>query len=215
MAKAVPPIRILLVDDHQMVREGLKAMLQPEPDFDVVGETGLGNDVVALVEQRRPDVVLLDAHLPDMSGPEVCRSVVQANPDVRVIILSTFTDDDLVEACVKAGARGYVVKDVEDFGLKQSIRAVSRGQSVLSPQVAGKVMDRLRAGLPGAGEEALNRSQIAILRLIIKGYSNREIATEIHLSENTVKTHLQAIFAKLGVRNRVEAAMLASRRHLI
>jgi DNA-binding NarL/FixJ family response regulator len=215
MAKAAPPIRILLVDDHQMVREGLKAMLQPEPDFDVVGETGLGNDVVALVEQRRPDIVLLDAHLPDMSGPEVCRSVVQANPDVQVIILSTFTDDDLVEACVKAGARGYVVKDVEDFGLKQSIRAVSRGQSVLSPQVAGKVMDRLRAGLPGAGEEALNRSQIAILRLIIKGYSNREIATEIHLSENTIKTHLQAIFAKLGVRNRVEAAMLASRRHLI
>jgi DNA-binding NarL/FixJ family response regulator len=215
MAKAAPPIRILLVDDHQMVREGLKAMLQPEPDFDVVGETGLGSDVAALVEQRRPDVVLLDAHLPDMSGPEVCRSVVQANSDVQVIILSTFTDDDLVEACVKAGARGYVVKDVEDFGLKQSIRAVSRGQSVLSPQVAGKVMDRLRAGLPGAGEEALNRSQIAILRLIIKGYSNREIATEIHLSENTIKTHLQAIFTKLGVRNRVEAAMLASRRHLI
>jgi DNA-binding NarL/FixJ family response regulator len=141
--------------------------------------------------------------------------VVQANSDVQVIILSTFTDDDLVEACVKAGARGYVVKDVEDFGLKQSIRAVSRGQSVLSPKVVGKVMDRLRAGVPGSPEEALNRSQIAILRLIIKGYSNREIATEIHLSENTIKTHLQAIFAKLGVRNRVEAAMLASRRHLI
>ena len=107
------------------------------------------------------------------------------------------------------------MKDVEDFGLKQSIRDVSRGQSVLSPQVAGKVMDRLRSGMASGVDPALNRSQIAILRLIVKGYSNREISEEIHLSENTVKTHLQAIFAKLGVRNRVEAAMLAGRRHLI
>jgi two-component system NarL family response regulator len=188
-------------------------MLQPE--FEVVGEAGLGEAVAALVEQNRPDVVLLDARLPDMSGPDVCRMLLEAYPDLKVIILSTFTDEEVVEAAVKAGAKGYVVKDVEDFGLKQSIREVSQGQSVLSPQVAGKVMDRLRGGMASGVDAALNRSQIAILRLIVKGYSNKEIAKEIHLSENTVKTHLQAIFSKLGVRNRVEAAMLASRRNLI
>jgi DNA-binding NarL/FixJ family response regulator len=213
MIKASRRIRIVLVDDHRIVREGLKSMLQPE--FEVVGETGLGEEVAVLVEQKRPDVVLLDARLPDMSGPDVCRRLVEAFPDLNVIILSTFTDDELVEASVKAGAKGYVVKDVEDFGLKQSIREVSKGQSVLSPQVAGKVMDRLRGGMGSGADAALNRSQIAILRLIVKGYSNKEIAKEIHLSENTVKTHLQAIFGKLGVRNRVEAAMLASRRNLI
>jgi two-component system NarL family response regulator len=206
-------IRVLLVDDHRIVREGLKTMLQPE--FEVVGEAGLGEAVAALVEQNRPDVVLLDARLPDMSGPDVCRMLLEAYPDLKVIILSTFTDEEVVEAAVKAGAKGYVVKDVEDFGLKQSIREVSQGQSVLSPQVAGKVMDRLRGGMASGVDAALNRSQIAILRLIVKGYSNKEIAKEIHLSENTVKTHLQAIFSKLGVRNRVEAAMLASRRNLI
>lgn len=209
-------IRIMVVDDHEMVREGLKAMLEPEPDFDVVAEAGQGARVLELVESARPDVVLLDARLPDVSGPEVCRALAQREPEVRVIILSTYTDDDLVEACVRAGARGYVVKDVERFALKESIRAVCRGQSVLSPQVAGAVMSRLRRD-PGrsVSSVSLNQSQIAILRLIARGYSNREIAAEIHLSENTVKTHLQAIFTKLGVRNRVEAAMVASRNHLI
>ncbi len=208
-------IRILVVDDHVMVREGIKTMLERERDFEVVGETGRGGEVAGLVTSSRPDVVLLDARLPDISGPDVCRALSQSDPEVRVIILSTYTDQDLVEACVKAGARGYVVKDVESFGLKESIRAVSRGQQVLSPQVAGKVMDRLRTQMPGGSGAALNRSQIAILRLIAKGYSNREIANELYLSENTIKTHLQRIFSKLGVRNRVEAAMLASRRHLI
>jgi two-component system NarL family response regulator len=213
MARPTRRIKLLLVDDHKMVREGLKAMLQPE--FEVVGETGLGEEVAGLVEEQRPDVVLLDGRLPDMSGPEVCRTLIEAYPDLKVIILSTFTDDELVEASVKAGAKGYVVKDVEDFGLKQSIRDVIQGRSVLAPEVAGKVMDRLRGGLGGGVDPALNRSQIAILRLIVKGRSNKEIADQIHLSENTVKTHLQAIFGKLGVRNRVEAAMVASRRNLI
>jgi DNA-binding NarL/FixJ family response regulator len=213
MVKTLRRIRIVLVDDHRMVREGLKVMLEPE--FEIIGETGLGEEVAALVEETRPDIVLLDAHLPDMTGPDVCRVLVEAHPDLNVIILSTFTDDELVEASVKAGAKGYVVKDIEDFGLKQSIRDVSQGQSVLSPQVAGKVMERLRGGMGSGVDAALNRSQVAILRLIVKGHSNKEIAEEIHLSENTVKTHLQSIFGKLGVRNRVEAAMLASRRNLI
>ncbi|HXM56098.1 MAG TPA: response regulator transcription factor [Candidatus Dormibacteraeota bacterium] len=206
------PIRLLIVDDHEMVREGLIAMLQPESDFDVVGQTGSGAAVADLVERTRPDVVLLDARLPDVSGVEVCRRLGRSHPDLSVVILTTYTDGDLVQECLQAGARGYVVKDVERFGLKESIRAVHRGQAVLAPQVAGQVIERMRVAQPAeAARPALNASQMAILRLISRGHSNREIAAEVHLSENTVKTHVQEIFRKLGVRNRVEAAIEAGK----
>ena len=204
-------IRVLIVDDHEMVREGLMAMLQPERDIDVVGQTGYGEAVSDLVENARPDVVLLDARLPDISGVEVCRRLSLSHPDVAVVILTTYTDPDLVQECIQAGARGYVVKDVERFSLKESIRAVYRGQSVLAPQVAGHVIDRARTRKAGSPQAALSASQVAILRLISRGHSNREIAAEVHLSENTVKTHVQEIFRKLGVRNRVEAAILAGK----
>lgn len=205
-------IRVLIVDDHEMVREGLMAMLQPEPDFDVVGQTGRGGGVVELVEATRADVVLLDARLPDVSGVEVCRRLSLSHPEVSVVILTTYTDPDLVQECIQAGARGYVVKDVERFSLKESIRAVYRGQAVLAPQVAGQVIERARTRQPAESRRAaLSASQVAILRLISRGHSNREIAAEVHLSENTVKTHVQEIFRKLGVRNRVEAAILAGK----
>jgi len=205
-------IRVLIVDDHEMVREGLMAMLQPEQDFEVVGQTGHGLEVADLVQSTRPDVVLLDARLPDLSGVEVCRRLAISHPDVSVVILTTYTDPDLVQECIQAGARGYVVKDVERFSLKESIRAVYRGQSVLAPQVAGHVMEGARAReQAGSRRAALSASQVAILRLISRGHSNREIAAEVHLSENTVKTHVQEIFRKLGVRNRVEAAILAGK----
>jgi DNA-binding NarL/FixJ family response regulator len=205
-------IRVLIVDDHEMVREGLMAMLQPEPDFDVVGQTGRGGGVVELVEATRADVVLLDARLPDVSGVEVCRRLSHSHPEVSVVILTTYTDPDLVQECIQAGARGYVVKDVERFSLKESIRAVYRGQAVLAPQVAGQVIAGARTRQQaGSRRAALSASQVAILRLISRGHSNREIAAEVHLSENTVKTHIQEIFRKLGVRNRVEAAILAGK----
>jgi two-component system response regulator DevR len=205
-------IRIVVVDDHEMVREGLMAMLQSERDFDVVGQTGHGAEVVDLVEATRSDVVLLDARLPDLSGVEVCRRLTQSHPEVAVVILTTYTDPELVQECIQAGARGYVVKDVERFSLKESIRAVYRGQSVLAPQVAGQVIERARTRHPaGSRRAALSASQVSILRLISRGHSNREIAVEVHLSENTVKTHIQEIFRKLGVRNRVEAAILAGK----
>jgi two-component system response regulator DevR len=205
-------IRVLIVDDHEMVREGLMSMLRSEPDFEVVGQTGRGEEVADLVESSRPDVVLLDTRLPDISGVEVCRRLTRKNPDVAVVILTTYTDVELVEECLQAGARGYVVKDVERFSLKESIRAVSRGQSVLAPQVAGPIIERMRSRQPDQKRPAgLNASQVAILRLISLGHSNREIAADVHLSENTVKTHVQEIFRKLGVRNRVEAAILAGK----
>jgi DNA-binding NarL/FixJ family response regulator len=210
--KQAERIRVLIVDDHEMVREGLMAMLQTEDDFEVVGQTGSGAAVAELVESTRPDVVLLDARLPDVSGVEVCRRLSRSHPGVAVVILTTYTDADLVQECIQAGARGYVVKDVERFSLRESIRAVYRGEAVLAPQVAGHVIEQARSRpMAGSTRAALSVSQVAILRLISRGHSNREIAAEVHLSENTVKTHVQEIFRKLGVRNRVEAAILAGK----
>jgi two-component system NarL family response regulator len=210
-------IRILLVDDHEMVREGVKSILEPEPDFVVVGDTGLGAEVPDLVERTRPQVVLLDARLPDSSGPEVCRALKRSHPHVPVIILTSYSDDELVEECINAGARGFVVKDVERFSLKQSIRAVSRGEAVLAPQVAGRILDRMRDRVePARGNRPLlNATQLRILQPISQGFSNREIAAEVHLSENTVKSHVQEVFHKLEVRNRVEAAIKATKEGLI
>ena len=205
-------IRILLVDDHEMVREGLKSMLQSEPDLEVVAETGLGREVPALLDRTKPDIVLLDVRLPDMSGVEVCRQTTRTHPDAKVIMLTTFVDPDLVDECIDAGARGYLVKDVRGMSLKENVRAVSRGQAVLAPEVAGGILDRVRDRRSGeAGPPSLSQSQLAILGLMTRGFSNREIATEIHLSENTIKTHVQEIFRKLGVHNRVEAVMTATK----
>jgi two-component system response regulator DevR len=206
-------IRILLVDDHEMVREGLKTILGTEPDFEIVGESATAEGLAELVEQTQPDIVLLDARLPGVSGPDATRRLASSHPQVAVVILTTFTDDALVDDCISAGAKGYVVKTVERFDLKQSIRAVARGESVISPSVAGRVLERIRSGSgsPEPKRPALNPSQSAILRLVSEGFSNREIATSINLSENTVKSHLQEIFRKLEVRNRVEAALVATR----
>jgi len=209
----VTPIRILLVDDHEMVREGLKAMLQSESDLEVVAETGLGREVPALLEQTQPDVVLLDVRLPDMSGVEVCRQAVRSDPNLKVIMLTTFVDPDLVDECIEAGARGYLVKDVRGMSLKENVRAVSRGQAVLAPEIAGPILDRVRdrRSAEATRAPALTQSQVAILGLMTRGFSNREIAAEVHLSENTIKTHVQEIFRKLDVHNRVEAVMTATK----
>jgi DNA-binding NarL/FixJ family response regulator len=200
-------IRLVIVDDHEMVREGLRAILQTEPDLEVVGECGTADDLDGLVQQTQPDVVLLDARLPGVSGAEATRRLAIAHPEVKVIIVSTYSDDDLVDECIQAGARGYVVKDIERFTLKQSIRAVHKGEAVLSPSVAGRLLERMRE--PPRKDPDLNEGQVRIVRLIGEGFSNREIAERVHLSENTVKSHIQEIFRRLEVRNRVEAAMRA------
>jgi two-component system response regulator DevR len=210
-------IRIAIVDDHEMVREGLRTILQGEPDFEVVADTGLGGALPELVERSEPDIVLLDAHLPDVSGPEVCRRLRASHPQVKVIIVTTYSDDDLVDECIGAGARGFVVKDVEKFTLKQSIRAVQRGDGAIAPAIAGRILDRIRAqsASPESPRPGFSAVQTQILRLISEGFSNREIAGQVHLSENTVKTHVQEIFHRLQVRNRVEAAIRATKEGLI
>ena len=143
-------IRIAVVDDHEIVREGLKSILQSEPDFEVVAAAGTADDLSALVDHVLPDVVLLDARLPGISGAEACHRLVASHPDVAVLIVSTYADERLVDECIKAGAKGYVIKDIEQFTLKESIRAVHAGGGVVSPSVAAKVLDRLRSrSMPG------------------------------------------------------------------
>ncbi len=206
-------IRIAIIDDHEMVREGLRAILQTEPDFEIVAESESAEGIVELVDQTKPDVVLLDARLPGVSGPEACRLLVASHPETAVLIVSTYSDDELVNQCIQAGAKGYLIKDIERFSLKESIRAVHRGEAALSPAVAAQVLARLRHTVTTdtSTEPQLSKSQREILRLISQGYSNREIASKIHLSENTVKSHTQEIFRKLQVHNRVEAAIRATK----
>ena len=207
-------MRIMIVDDHEIAREGLKTILAGDPDFEVVAECGSAHGLTGLTRRTRPDVVLLDARLPEISGAEACRQLLAAHPDLAVLIVSTYSDDQLVEDCIRAGARGYVVKDIERLNLKESIRAVHAGGGAVSPVVAAKVLHRLRTHDELASAEPaspLSHTQLEILRLIAAGFSNREIGRRVHLSENTVKSHVQEIFRKLDVGNRVEAAVRASR----
>jgi DNA-binding NarL/FixJ family response regulator len=208
-------MRIAIVDDHEVVREGLKTILRDDPDFEVVAESGSAKGLAELAQRTRPDVVLLDARLPGVSGAEACRQLVAANPDIAVLIVSTYSDDRLVEDCIRAGAKGYVIKDIERLSLKESIRAVYEGGGAVSPVIAAKVLNRLRTQEELASAEIsspLGEKQLEILRLIASGFSNREIASRVHLSENTIKSHIQEIFRKLDVGNRVEAALKASKK---
>lgn len=205
-------IRLLIIDDHEMVREGLKAMLLAEPDFSIVGDAANAEQALALIERLRPDVVLLDVRLPGVSGVEICRTVTEKYPESAVIILTTFTDEHLVSQCIQAGARGFIVKDIERFDLKRSIRAVARGEAAIDPKAAVAMFARLRRSPHPQSEpspEPLSSQQLVILRLVAQGLSSREIATQLYLSENTVKGYVQEILHRLGVKNRTEAVMVA------
>lgn len=205
-------IRLLIIDDHEMVREGLKAMLTAEPDFSIVGDAANAEQAYELIERLHPDVILLDIRLPGTSGIEVCRTVTERYPETAVIILTTFTDEALVAQCIQAGARGFIVKDIERFDLKRSIRAVARGEAAIDPKAAVAVLAQLRRASHVNNEptpEQLSSQQIVILRLVAQGLSSREIATQLYLSENTVKGYVQEILHRLGVKNRTEAVMVA------
>ena len=205
-------IRLLIIDDHEMVREGLKAMLVSEPDFAIVGDAANAEQALELIERLRPDVILLDIRLPGVSGIEVCRTVTERYPETAVIILTTFSDENLVAQCIQAGARGFIVKDIERFDLKRSIRAVARGEAAIDTKAAVAVLAQLRRAPQlnaDSSPEPLSSQQLVILRLVAQGLSSREIATQLYLSENTVKGYVQEILHRLGVKNRTEAVMVA------
>ncbi len=205
-------IRLLIIDDHEMVREGLKAMLSAEPDFEIVGDAANAEQADELIHRLHPDVILLDVRLPGVSGIEICRSVTERYPEIAVIIVTTFTDETLVSQCIQAGARGFIVKDIERFDLKRSIRAVARGEAAIDPKAAVTVLAQLRRS-PQVLQEGtsiqLSSQQIVILRMVAQGLSSREIATQLYLSENTVKGYVQEILHRLSVKNRTEAVMVA------
>jgi len=211
-ASAVP-IRVVIVDDHEIVRQGLRTLLEPEPDLEVVGEAATGSEALSTCGRLHPDVVLLDLRLPDLDGVEVCRMLRERDTGVHVLALTTFDDPDLVDRCIQAGVSGYVVKDVEQFELKRSIRLVAQGQAAIDPKVGARLMERLRTqpDAQPAPASPLTAQQRGILRLLADGRSTREIAAELALSENTVKGYIQEIFRRLDVNNRVAAVMRASR----
>jgi two-component system response regulator DevR len=206
-------IRVLIVDDHELVRAGLRSLLQSEPDVEIVAEAATGSQALVQGRRLRPEVVLLDARLPDMTGPEVCRGLCEALPDVAVAILTTFTDDELVRQCVRAGAKGYLLKEIPRLDLAASIRSLASGESVVDRKVLPQVLAVVRQSAQLEDpDQPLTERQRVILRLVADGLSNREIAEQIHLSELTVKSYIEDLLKQLGARNRVHAAILATRR---
>jgi DNA-binding NarL/FixJ family response regulator len=204
------------VDDHAIMRQGLRAVLEREEDLHVVGEAGTPAEAVAAVAAARPHVVLLDLKLtagPQTDGLEVCRRLCATHPGIGVLVLTTFAEDRLVVESVQAGARGYVVKDVDTTELVRAIRAVSRGESAFDAHSASAMVRSLSGNLPD--REGLTERELDVLRLIATGLSNTEIAAELVVSEATVKTHVNHLFAKTGVRDRAQAVAYAYRHGLV
>ncbi len=199
------PLRVLVVDDHPVVRSGLIGMLDVEPDLVVVGEAADGEEAVARVAGLRPDVVLMDLRMPRLDGAGATARIVAQYPDTRVIVLTTYdTDSDIIRA-VEAGATGYLLKDTPRARLVDAVRAAARGETVLAPIVAARLVSRLRSPAP----EPLTPREIEVLAAVARGLSNVEIGRALFIAEATVKTHLLRVFAKLGVDDRTRAVTVA------
>ncbi len=210
-------LRLVLVDDHQVVRLGLRALLDSEPDISVVGEASTVAEALGVVDQLQPDIVLMDIRLPDQSGIAACQQVRQHWPAVQVLMLTSFADEDLVLDAISAGAAGYVLKQVGTDDLLRAVRAVGRGDAVLDPTVTRQLLARVRRAehdAHGAAFRDLSERELAILALIAKGKTNAEIAAALFLSEKTARNHVSTILEKLDLTNRIEAATYAVRHHI-
>jgi DNA-binding NarL/FixJ family response regulator len=217
----VTPIRVLLVHDQPLFREGVHTLLSLQPDLEVVGEAGNGEEALRLAARLRPDVVLMDLQMPVLDGVEATRRLRLTQPDCRVIALTTFDDDEYVFEGLRAGAIGYLLKDTPSIKLLEAIRAAARGESFLQPSIAAKVVaefSRLADQAPTRPQplaEPLSERENDILRLVVTGASNKEIAAVLVITEGTVKNHLTNILAKLGVRDRTQAALKAKELGLV
>lgn len=205
------PIRLLLVDDHPVVRAGLSGLLSSQPDFEVVGEAPNGLEALGLLEQVGADVVLMDLRMPQMDGVTAIRQVRARFPKVQVLVLTTYDTDSEIVRAVEAGATGYLLKDVPREELFRAVRLCAKGEAVLSPPVAARLLGRMR----GPGEETLSVRELEVLALVAKGFSNKEIARKLKISEATVKTHLLHTFEKLGVDDRTAAVTVALERGIL
>ena len=207
-------VRIMLVDDHEVVREGLRAVLGRREGFQIVAQAGTVAEAVSEATRTQPDVVVMDVRLPDGSGIEACREIREAMPATKVIILTSYADDDAVFASILAGASGYVLKQTRGSALADAIAGVARGESLLDPAVTQRVLERVRSGQRKSVDplDALNEQEHKILSLIAEGKTNKEIAAEIYLSDKTVKNYVSSILTKLNLRRRSEAAAFIARR---
>ncbi len=204
-------VRVLIADDHPVVRSGIKGMLEPDPGFEVVGQAASGQEAVALSLREHPDVVLMDLQMPGLDGAAATAQIKAQRPETQVVVLTTYgTDADIVRA-IDAGAVGYLLKDAPHEEITRAVRAAARGETTLTPAIAQRLMQRVRA----PGSDALSAREIEVLQLAARGLSNTEIAKELFVSATTAKAHLVHIYAKLGVNDRTAAVTTALERGII
>jgi two-component system response regulator DevR len=207
-------VSILIVDDHEVVRMGLRTLLERRPGFAVVGEAGTAEEAVRAARQSQPDVVIMDIRLPDGNGVEACREIREEQPDTKVIMLTSYADDEALFGSIMAGASGYLLKQTRGQSLAEAIEKVAEGESLLDPAVTQKVLDGMRRlAADGGGDlAALSPQERKILTLIAEGKTNKEIAQEVFLSDKTVKNYVSNILSKLNVRRRSQAAAFMAER---
>ncbi len=203
--------RLLIADDHPVVRAGLRGILDNQPDFEVVGEAANGAEAVALTERLLPHVVLMDLRMPEMDGVTAIGRIKAEHPEVHILVLTTYDSDADILPAIETGATGYLLKDTPREELFEAIRAAAQGRPLLAPAVAARLMERMR----GPAQEALSSREIEVLALVAKGANNKEIANQLYITEATVKTHLIHIFGKLGVADRTAAVTKALERGIL
>ncbi|HEX8033785.1 MAG TPA: response regulator transcription factor [Ktedonobacterales bacterium] len=211
MSTKQEPIRLLIVDDHPIVRDGLRGIFASDPDIQVVGEASNGGDAIVLAGRLHVDVVLMDLRMPEMSGVDAIRHLRQTLPSARVLVLTTFDTDSDVLPAIEAGATGYLLKDAPKEELIRAVRAAFKGESVLAPSVASRLMHHVRT----PATDTLSQRELDVLTLIAAGGTNREVAARLFVSEATIKTHLLHIYEKLGVSDRAAAVGEAYRRGIL
>jgi DNA-binding NarL/FixJ family response regulator len=207
-------VRVFLLDDHEVVRRGVRDLLETQDDFDVVGEAATAEEGLSRIPPTQPDVAIIDMRLPDGNGVEVCREIRSRDPRIQCLILTSFADDEALFDAIMAGAAGYLLKQIKGTDLVDAIRRVAAGQSLLDPEVTARVLERLRNG-PEEDERLarLTEQERKILDLIAEGLTNRQIAERIYLAEKTVKNYVSNLLSKLGMERRTEAAVFAARLH--
>lgn len=210
-------IKILVVDDHEVVRDGIVGNLVRQPDFAIIGQASNGLEAVQRASELSPDIILMDLRMPELDGVEAMIRIKQTNPEIKFIVFTTYSDDDYLFAAIKAGAKGYLLKDAPREELFKAIRAVSQGESLIQPVFTTKVLDKLASELSrkSTGMDALSDREIEVLDLMAKGVSNKDIADQLSITQSTVKTHVTSIFQKLNVTTRTEAVTTALKRGII
>jgi DNA-binding NarL/FixJ family response regulator len=209
--------RILLVDDHEVVRLGLKSLLDRHPQFDVVGEASTAREAIEMVNNTKPDVVVMDIRLPGTSGIEACEEITTRFPETRVIMLTSYAEDEMLFSAIRAGASGYILKQIDSEALVRAIEAVGRGEALLDPAVTQRVFQEVRRAVKEEEASAfahLSQQEKHVLLLVSEGKTNREIAKALFLGEGTVRNYVSSILSKLGVNNRAEAAAYAVEHNL-